>query len=65
MTGLTSDMLATPSAALVRDLEAIVGAEHVLTSLPDRLAYNNDCWPRGIILARCRRLESHTPMAVV
>ena len=65
MTGLTSDMLATPSAALVRDLEAIVGAEHVLTSLPDRLAYNNDCWPRGIILARGRRLESHTPMAVV
>ncbi|RDV37289.1 FAD-binding oxidoreductase [Bradymonadaceae bacterium TMQ3] len=53
------------SAALQRDLEAIVGAGWVRSQLPDRLAYDNDCWPRGIILTRGRRLGVHRPSAVV
>ncbi|RAL20395.1 FAD-binding oxidoreductase [Lujinxingia litoralis] len=51
--------------ALRRDLEAIVGRPWVRTALPDRLAYDNDCWPRGIILTRGRRLGVHQPSAVV
>ena len=54
-----------PSESLVRDLESIVDAERVLTSGPDRLAYNTDCSPRGIILARGRRLAPHQPAAIV
>ena len=57
-----------PSAlpdAMRRELEAIVGAPFVLTSFVDRLAYNNDCWPRGIILARGRVLRRHMPACVV
>src|SRR5690554_5434457 len=50
---------------LQRDLESIVGAGWVRTSLPDRLAYDNDCWPRGIILTRGRRIGVHRPSAVV
>lgn len=60
----------TPTSTVVsdvmkRDLAAIVGDEFVLTSGPDRLAYNNDCWPRGIILTRGRQLRAHQPAAIV
>ena len=55
----------TPSQNMLRELGAILGSEHVLTSFPDRLAYNNDCWPRGIILARGRRLKGHLPAAIL
>lgn len=51
--------------ALAQDLGEIVGSKHVLTSLPDRLAYNNDCWPRGIILTRGRKVHQHRPAAIV
>lgn len=54
-----------PSSAMRRDLAAIVGADNVLTSQPDRLAYNADCWPRGIILSRGRELTRHQPGAIV
>ena len=53
------------SKTLRRELASIVGDESVLTSLPDRLAYNADCWPRGIILSRGRRLQRHQPGAIV
>lgn len=53
------------STAQRADLEAIVGAQWVRTSFPDRLAYQNDCWPRGIILSRGRRLDHHLPSAIV
>ena len=53
------------SKALRRELASIVGDEFVLTSLPDRLAYNADCWPRGIILSRGRQLHRHQPGAIV
>ncbi len=49
----------------VADLESIVGAGRVRTSFPDRLAYQNDCWPRGIILSRGRRLHHHLASAIV
>ena len=61
-------MSLTPSPlpqAQRQQLEALVGAPHVLTSFVDRLAYNNDCWPRGIILARGRVLRRHLPACVV
>jgi alkyldihydroxyacetonephosphate synthase len=51
--------------ALEHDLSEIVGRAHVLTSGPDRLAYNNDCWPRGIILTRGRQIRHHLPAAIV
>lgn len=54
-----------PPKTLVRDLSEIVGGEFVLTSGPDKLAYNNDCWPRGIILTRGRQLKRHQPAAIV
>lgn len=41
---------------LVADLEALVGADHVRTTLPDRDAYARDLWPR----AQLERL-THTP----
>lgn len=53
------------SKTMRRDLASIVGDEFVLTSLPDRLAYNADCWPRGIILSRGRQLHRHQPGAIV
>lgn len=54
-----------PPDSLIDDLAAIVGEAHVLTSTPDRLAYNADCWPRGIIEARARQLDAHLPLAIV
>lgn len=53
------------SDVMKRELANIVGEEFVLTSAPDRLAYNNDCWPRGIILTRGRQLRAHQPAAIV
>lgn len=53
------------SQALRRDLAALVGDPFVLTSAPDKLAYNADCWPRGIIMSRGRQLHRHQPAAVV
>lgn len=50
---------------LRRELAAIVGDAHVLTERVDRLAYNNDCWPRGVIMARGRQLTRHMPAAIV
>ena len=58
-------MNAPTSKALRRDLADIVGDASVLTSLPDKLAYNADCWPRGIILSRGRQIHRHQPGAVV
>ncbi|MFU8802435.1 MAG: FAD-binding oxidoreductase [Bradymonadaceae bacterium] len=52
-------------ASLVGELEAIVGKGWVRTSGPDKLAYNNDCWPRGIILTRGRRVYQNLPAAIV
>lgn len=52
-------------ASMSRELGAIVGQEHVLTSLPDRLAYNNDCWPRGVILTRGHVVKPQMPAAIV
>jgi alkyldihydroxyacetonephosphate synthase len=46
-------------------LRAIVGHRFVLTSRPDRLAYNNDCWPRGILLTRGHQLQAREPAAIV
>ena len=51
--------------ALERDLADIVGAPYVLTSGPDRLAYTQDCWPRGIILARGEVVRPNQPAAIV
>ena len=56
---------AAPSEAMVADLSDIVGREHVLISGPDRLAYQVDCWPRGIIRTRGRDLAHHRPLAIV
>ena len=47
------------------DLASIVGDARVLTDRADLLAYNADCSPKGIILARARRLEAGQPAAVV
>lgn len=52
-------------STLARELAHHVGASHVLTSLPDRLAYNNDCWPRGVILTRGHVVRPHMPGAIV
>ena len=54
-----------PYDSLVSDLTQIVGPDWVRTSLPDRLAYNNDCWPRGIILTRGQRVYQNLPIAIV
>lgn len=51
--------------AVTDDLSKIVGRAHVLTSTPDKLAYNNDCWPRGIILTRGKQIRQHLPAAIV
>jgi alkyldihydroxyacetonephosphate synthase len=59
---------ATESAithAMASDLAEIVGEEWVLTDETDLLAYNADCSPRGIILARGGRLGEQKPGAVV
>jgi alkyldihydroxyacetonephosphate synthase len=53
------------SGRLLEGLSAVVGAGHVLTSLPDKLAYSRDCWPQGIILARGGRWMVHRPVAIV
>lgn len=60
----------TPPSAVLSEfhraqLESIVGPGRVRTSFPDRLAYQNDCWPRGIILSRGRRLHHHLASAIV
>ena len=47
------------------ELSSIVGPQRVRTSFPDKLAYQNDCWPRGIILTRGRKLHHHLPSAIV
>ena len=52
-------------AALARELADLVGPEHVLTDLADRVAYNNDCWPRNIILTRGQVIAAHMPAAIV
>ncbi|MFB6263146.1 MAG: FAD-binding oxidoreductase [Bradymonadaceae bacterium] len=46
-------------------LAEVLGEDRVLTADPDLWAYNNDCSPRGIILARAGRLDEHRPAAVV
>ena len=53
------------SESLLSAFGAIVGAERVLTSVPDKLAYSRDCWPEGIILVRGGRLFTHEPSCVV
>ncbi len=46
-------------------LEKIVGKDSVLTSFPDRIAYNADCWPRNLILSRGQIITPYLPAAVV
>lgn len=53
------------SHAMRRDLARIVGPQYVLHSAPDRLAYQVDCWPRGIIRTRGGDLNHHLPAAIV
>lgn len=53
------------SQAMRSDLAAIVGPQYVLHTMPDRLAYQVDCWPRGIIRTRGRDLNHHLPAAIV
>lgn len=62
---MTANTTTPVSNALRRDLAEIVGSDRVLTSFPDRVAYNADCWPRGIILTRGRELGRHLPGAVI
>jgi alkyldihydroxyacetonephosphate synthase len=50
---------------MIEELSRIVGPRWVRTSEPDRLAYNNDCWPRGIILTRGRKVRVNLPAAIV
>jgi alkyldihydroxyacetonephosphate synthase len=57
--------MSKPPDTMVGDLADIVGRRHVLTSQPDRLAYQVDCWPRGIIRTRGRDLDHHCPAAIV
>lgn len=57
--------MSAPDPTLVRALGALVGPDAVRTSLPDRLAYGGDCWPRGVILTRGRQVTSHLPAAIV
>lgn len=52
------------SPAMLRDLTRIVGDEFVLHRPSDRLAYQADCWPRGIIRTRARDLAHHLPAAI-
>jgi alkyldihydroxyacetonephosphate synthase len=47
------------------DLVSILEADRVLTDPADRLAYNADCSPRGILLTRGRRIDAGQPAAVV
>jgi alkyldihydroxyacetonephosphate synthase len=51
--------------AIEGDLRDIVGARWVSSRQTDRLAYNNDCWPRGIILTRGHRVDQYLPTAIV
>ena len=53
------------SESIVSEFASVVGASHVLTSVPDKLAYSRDCWPEGIILVRGGRLFHHEPACVV
>ena len=46
------------------ELKEILGPHRVRTTFPDRLAYQNDCWPRGILLTRGRKLNHHLPAAI-
>ncbi len=62
---MTSPSPSPLSPAHRQALAAIVGDDHLRTELPDRLAYQNDCWPRGILLARGRRLHRNLPSAIV
>ena len=51
--------------ALIARLAEVVGPRYVRTSLPDKLAYSRDCWPRGVIVTRGRRWLVHRPLAIV
>jgi alkyldihydroxyacetonephosphate synthase len=64
-TNTKKNIVSKPQDTMVRDLGAIVGRQHVLVSQPDRLAYQVDCWPRGIIRTRGRDLDHHCPAAIV
>jgi alkyldihydroxyacetonephosphate synthase len=55
----------TEATDLRGDLVGILGEDRVLTDRADRLAYNADCSPRGILLARGRRLDAGQPSAIV
>lgn len=46
------------------ELDPIIGAENVLRTEPDRIAYNADCWPRGLILSRGQITQRHLPEAI-
>ena len=52
-------------SALIARLSEVVGERHVLTSLPDRIAYSRDCWPKGIILVRGGQVMLHRPACIV
>lgn len=56
---------ASISSAMLGELQRIVGDAHVLHRPSDRLAYQADCWPRGIIRTRGRDLAHHLPAAIV
>ncbi len=55
----------TPNMTDLKTLKKIVGDASVLTTMPDRIAYNADCWPRNLILSRGQILHSNLPMAIV
>ncbi|MCC6620036.1 MAG: FAD-binding oxidoreductase [Deltaproteobacteria bacterium] len=52
-------------AELIQGLTAIVGAEHVSTSRPDRVAYSADFWPRAQIWKMGGDVERYPPDCVV
>ncbi len=53
------------STPLVKDLNDLVGAQHVLHRKVDKIAYNNDCWPHGVIMSRGREIHRNQPDAIV
>ena len=58
-------MTRLPQADLLAGLEAIVGAEHVSTTIPDLIAYSGDCWPKVNIWRMGGEVERHPPDCVV